>query len=135
MLTKDKKPEEKGGGKEDQEVIPPKADVPEMFKAALKVTKQAGIEGTFAKLRDTYTTAEGSEVRGSTAERRIKLNENKNRTTTREKKVVFVLAGSRSSSLANTPALSDPSGAGSGRRRHGGRERRQLGGHQDDGTT
>uniref|UniRef100_A0A3Q3W2A3 Cyclic nucleotide-binding domain-containing protein n=1 Tax=Mola mola TaxID=94237 RepID=A0A3Q3W2A3_MOLML len=40
MLTKDKKPEEKGGGKEVKEVIPPRPDVPEMFKAALEVTKQ-----------------------------------------------------------------------------------------------
>lgn len=63
MLTKDKKPDEKDQGKEMKEVIPPRPDTPQMFKAALKVTKQAGIEGTFAKLRETYKTSESSEVR------------------------------------------------------------------------
>lgn len=62
MLTKDKKPEAEDGGKAAKEVIPPRPDTPEMFKAALKVTKQVGIEGTFAKLRGTYTPADGSEV-------------------------------------------------------------------------
>uniref|UniRef100_A0A3B4GP07 Cyclic nucleotide gated channel subunit beta 1a n=1 Tax=Pundamilia nyererei TaxID=303518 RepID=A0A3B4GP07_9CICH len=51
MLTKDKKPEEKEEGKGAKTVIPPRPDTPEMFKAALKVTEQAGIEGTFAKLK------------------------------------------------------------------------------------
>uniref|UniRef100_A0A3P8RIN0 Cyclic nucleotide gated channel subunit beta 1a n=1 Tax=Amphiprion percula TaxID=161767 RepID=A0A3P8RIN0_AMPPE len=50
MLTKDKKPDEKEG-KEAVEVIPPRPDTPKLFKAALKVTEQAGIEGTFSKLK------------------------------------------------------------------------------------
>lgn len=62
MLTKDKKPDEKDGGKGAKEVIPPRPDTPKMFKAALKVTEQVGIEGTFAKLRETYRTSDGSEV-------------------------------------------------------------------------
>ncbi|XP_047436941.1 cyclic nucleotide-gated cation channel beta-3-like [Mugil cephalus] len=53
MLTKDKKPDERGG-KGAAEVIPPRPDTPEMFKAALKVTEQAGMEGTFAKLKKAY---------------------------------------------------------------------------------
>ncbi|XP_042267443.1 cyclic nucleotide-gated cation channel beta-1-like [Thunnus maccoyii] len=53
MVTKDKKPDEKEG-KEAVEVIPPRPDTPKMFKAALKVTEQAGIEGTFSKLKKTY---------------------------------------------------------------------------------
>ncbi|XP_069386078.1 cyclic nucleotide-gated channel beta-3 isoform X3 [Paralichthys olivaceus] len=64
MLTKDKKPDEKEGGKEAVEVIPPRPDTPEMFKAALKVAEQAGIEGTFVKLKKAYkaseSTAEGA---------------------------------------------------------------------------
>lgn len=63
MLTKDKKPEVEDGGKTAKEVIPPRPDTPKMFKAALKVTEQVGIEGTFAKLRGTYKPADGSEVR------------------------------------------------------------------------
>ncbi|XP_071346042.1 cyclic nucleotide-gated channel beta-3 isoform X2 [Trachinotus anak] len=59
MLTKDKKPDEKEGGKE-VEVIPPRPDTPEMFKAALKVTEQAGLEGTFAKLKKTYKPSESA---------------------------------------------------------------------------
>ncbi|XP_022605653.1 cyclic nucleotide-gated cation channel beta-1 [Seriola dumerili] len=59
MLTKDKKPDEKEGGKE-VEVIPPRPDTPEMFKAALKVTEQAGLEGTFAKLKKTYKPSEST---------------------------------------------------------------------------
>uniref|UniRef100_A0A3Q2Q2B4 Cyclic nucleotide gated channel subunit beta 1a n=1 Tax=Fundulus heteroclitus TaxID=8078 RepID=A0A3Q2Q2B4_FUNHE len=51
MLTKDKKPEEKETHKEAVEVIPPRPETPKLFKAALKVTEQAGIEGTFAKLK------------------------------------------------------------------------------------
>ncbi|XP_056232248.1 cyclic nucleotide-gated cation channel beta-3 [Seriola aureovittata] len=59
MLTKDKKPDEKEEGKE-VEVIPPRPDTPEMFKAALKVTEQAGLEGTFAKLKKTYKPSEST---------------------------------------------------------------------------
>lgn len=62
MLTKDKKPDEKDGGKGAKEVIPPRLDTPKMFKAALKVTEQMGMEGTFAKLRETCRTSDGSEV-------------------------------------------------------------------------
>lgn len=62
MLTKDKKPEVEDGGKGAKEVIPPRPDTPKMFKAALKVTEQVGIEGTFAKLRGAYRLADGSEV-------------------------------------------------------------------------
>uniref|UniRef100_A0A3P9MCG2 Cyclic nucleotide gated channel subunit beta 1a n=1 Tax=Oryzias latipes TaxID=8090 RepID=A0A3P9MCG2_ORYLA len=54
MLTKDKKPEEKRPSKATVEVIPPRPDTPKLFKAALKVTEQAGIEGTFAKLKKAY---------------------------------------------------------------------------------
>ncbi|KAM4744836.1 cyclic nucleotide-gated channel beta-1 isoform 2-T2 [Anableps anableps] len=59
MLTKDKKPEEKETRKEGAEVIPPRPDTPKLFKAALKVTEQAGIEGTFAKLKKVYKPSEG----------------------------------------------------------------------------
>lgn len=62
MLSKDKKPEVEVGGKAAKEVIPPRPDTPKMFKAALKVTEQVGIEGTFAKLRGAYNLADGSEV-------------------------------------------------------------------------
>lgn len=62
-MTKDKKPDEKDGGKGAMEVIPPRPDTPKMFKAALKVTEQAGVEGTFAKLQQTYKPSEGTEVR------------------------------------------------------------------------
>ncbi|XP_033847671.1 cyclic nucleotide-gated cation channel beta-1 [Periophthalmus magnuspinnatus] len=61
MLTKDKKPEEKGG-KEAVAVIPPRPETPKMFKAALKVTEQAGIEGTFAKLKAAYKPTEAEEA-------------------------------------------------------------------------
>ncbi|KAL2088577.1 hypothetical protein ACEWY4_015476 [Coilia grayii] len=54
MLTKDKKPET-AGGKKAEEVIPPRTETPKLFKAALVVTEQAGIKGTFAKLKETYT--------------------------------------------------------------------------------
>ncbi|XP_061610930.1 cyclic nucleotide-gated cation channel beta-1 isoform X5 [Phyllopteryx taeniolatus] len=54
MLTKDKKPDEKGGGKDVAQVIPVRPDTPKMFKAALRVTTQAGMEGTFAKLKKSY---------------------------------------------------------------------------------
>uniref|UniRef100_A0A667XGD8 Cyclic nucleotide gated channel subunit beta 1a n=1 Tax=Myripristis murdjan TaxID=586833 RepID=A0A667XGD8_9TELE len=53
MLTKDKKPDEKEA-KEAVQIIPPRPDTPKMFKAALGVTEQAGIEGTFAMLKKTY---------------------------------------------------------------------------------
>uniref|UniRef100_M4AJG1 Cyclic nucleotide gated channel subunit beta 1a n=1 Tax=Xiphophorus maculatus TaxID=8083 RepID=M4AJG1_XIPMA len=59
MLTKDKKPEEKETRKEVAEVIPPRPDTPKLFKAALKVTERAGIEGTFAKMKKVYQPAEG----------------------------------------------------------------------------
>ncbi|XP_012778584.3 uncharacterized protein cngb1a isoform X2 [Maylandia zebra] len=62
MLTKDKKPEEKEEGKGAKTVIPPRPDTPEMFKAALKVTEQAGIEGTFAKLKKVYRPSEAGEA-------------------------------------------------------------------------
>ncbi|XP_060908933.1 cyclic nucleotide-gated cation channel beta-3 [Labrus mixtus] len=58
MLTKDKKPDEKVGGKTAVEVIPPRPDTPKMFKAALRVTEQAGIEGTFTKLKRAYKSSE-----------------------------------------------------------------------------
>lgn len=63
MLTKDKKPEQKDGGKEAKDVIPPQQETPKMFRAALKMTEQAGIKGTFAKLRKAYKQADGSQVR------------------------------------------------------------------------
>lgn len=64
MLTKDKKPDEKDGGKEVVQVVPPRPDTPEMFKAALKVAEQAGIEGTFVKLKKAYRQSEAAaEVR------------------------------------------------------------------------
>lgn len=64
MLTKDKKPEEKGGGREGVEVIPSRPSTPKMFKAALKVTEQAGMEGTFVKLKKAYRSTElAAEVR------------------------------------------------------------------------
>lgn len=57
MLTKDKKPEAEGG-KKAEEVIPPRPETPKLFKAALVVTEQAGIKGTFAKLKETYPALE-----------------------------------------------------------------------------
>ncbi|XP_057688591.1 cyclic nucleotide-gated cation channel beta-3-like isoform X2 [Corythoichthys intestinalis] len=54
MLSKDQKPEEKGGGEAGGRVIPVRPDTPKMFKAALKVTTQAGMAGTFAKLSQSY---------------------------------------------------------------------------------
>lgn len=63
MLTKDKKPE-KEAGKEAAAVIPPRPDTPKMFKAALKVAEQAGIEGPFIKLKKDYKPSDsGAEVR------------------------------------------------------------------------
>ncbi|XP_029983607.1 cyclic nucleotide-gated cation channel beta-3 isoform X14 [Sphaeramia orbicularis] len=64
MLTKDKKPEEKEGVKEAVQVIPPRPDTPEMYKAALKVAEKAGIEGTgtFAKLKAEYEASQTTEV-------------------------------------------------------------------------
>ncbi|XP_075325953.1 cyclic nucleotide-gated channel beta-1 [Odontesthes bonariensis] len=59
MLTKDAKPAEKGAGREGVEVIPPRPETPKLFKAALKVTEQAGIEGTFAKLKKVYKPTDG----------------------------------------------------------------------------
>uniref|UniRef100_A0A3Q2CX65 Cyclic nucleotide gated channel subunit beta 1 n=1 Tax=Cyprinodon variegatus TaxID=28743 RepID=A0A3Q2CX65_CYPVA len=57
-LLRKKKPEEKETRKEAAEVIPPRPDTPKLFKAALKVTEQAGIEGTFAKLKKVYKPSE-----------------------------------------------------------------------------
>ncbi|TNM90556.1 hypothetical protein fugu_002845 [Takifugu bimaculatus] len=62
MLTKDKKPEQKDGGKEAKDVIPPQEETPKLFRAALRMTEQAGIKGTFAKLRETYKQADGSQI-------------------------------------------------------------------------
>ncbi|XP_029353680.1 cyclic nucleotide-gated cation channel beta-3 isoform X2 [Echeneis naucrates] len=62
MLTKDKKPDEKGGGKGAVEVIPPRPDTPEMFKAALKVTEQAGLQRTLTTLKKTHRTTESTEA-------------------------------------------------------------------------
>lgn len=62
MLTKDKKPEEKEESKGAKTVIPTRPDTPKMFKAALKVTEQAGIEGTFAKLKKAYRPSEAGEA-------------------------------------------------------------------------
>lgn len=50
-------------------------------------------------------------------------------------KCVLSLPGSGPSSVSDTPALSGPSHCGSGHRRRRVRDRRQLGGHQDDVTT
>lgn len=61
MLTKDKKPET-AEGKKAEEVIPPPSETPKLFKAALVVTEQAGIKGTFAKLKEKEE-AGGLEVR------------------------------------------------------------------------
>ncbi|XP_031686441.1 cyclic nucleotide-gated cation channel beta-1 isoform X10 [Oncorhynchus kisutch] len=58
MLTKDKKPEEKAEVKETGEVIPDRPETPKLFKAALVITEQAGIKGTFAKLKEGYKPAE-----------------------------------------------------------------------------
>ncbi|KAK0150671.1 Cyclic nucleotide-gated cation channel beta-1 [Merluccius polli] len=59
MLTKDKQPDEKED-KGTAAVIPTRPDTPKMFKAALKVTEEAGIEGTFAKLKKSYMSTEGA---------------------------------------------------------------------------
>ncbi|XP_076142755.1 uncharacterized protein cngb1a [Alosa pseudoharengus] len=58
MLTKDKKPEDEGGGKKAEEVITARPETPKLFKAALVVTEKAGITGTFAKLKETYSGLE-----------------------------------------------------------------------------
>ncbi|TDH17516.1 hypothetical protein EPR50_G00009570 [Perca flavescens] len=58
MLTKDKKPDEKGAAAVAMQVIPPRPDTPEMFKAALKVAQQEGIEGVFSKLMKSYEASE-----------------------------------------------------------------------------
>lgn len=65
MLTKDKKPELKDGGKETKDVVPPPKETPKMFRAALKVAEQAGIEGAFTKLRGAYKQADDSQVRAA----------------------------------------------------------------------
>lgn len=62
MLTKDTKPE-KQRGKEAMEIIPSRPETPKLFEAALKVTEQAGIEGTFAKLKAAYRPSEVHPVR------------------------------------------------------------------------
>nr|XP_046205784.1 cyclic nucleotide-gated cation channel beta-1-like isoform X5 [Oncorhynchus gorbuscha] len=58
MLTKDKKPEEKAEVKDTAEVIPDRPETPKLFKAALVITEQAGIKGTFAKLKEGYKPTE-----------------------------------------------------------------------------
>ncbi|XP_052317901.1 cyclic nucleotide-gated cation channel beta-3-like [Oncorhynchus keta] len=58
MLTKNKKPEEKAEVKETAEVIPDRPETPKLLKAALVVTEQAGIKGTFAKLKEGYKPTE-----------------------------------------------------------------------------
>lgn len=60
MLTKDAKPDEKGGGKGAMEVIPHRPDTPEMYKAALKVTEQMKIDRSLKKSQEP---SEGTEVR------------------------------------------------------------------------
>ncbi|TNM90562.1 hypothetical protein fugu_002851, partial [Takifugu bimaculatus] len=62
MLTKDKKPEQRMAVKEAKDVIPPQEETPKLFRAALRMTEQAGIKGTFAKLRETYKQADGSQI-------------------------------------------------------------------------
>ena len=57
MLTKDVKT----GAKVDKgtvEVIEMRPPTPELFKAALQVTEEAGLEGTFAKLKKSYMATE-----------------------------------------------------------------------------
>ncbi|XP_077376580.1 cyclic nucleotide-gated channel beta-3-like isoform X3 [Festucalex cinctus] len=54
MLTKDKKPEQKGVSKDASQVIPLPTDTPKMFKAAMRVTAQVGLAGTFVKLKKNY---------------------------------------------------------------------------------
>ena len=59
MLSKDKKPDEKV-----KEVVPPRLETPKMFTAALKMSQQQGLQGSFSALRKTFKTSEGtSEVR------------------------------------------------------------------------
>ncbi|XP_055774479.1 cyclic nucleotide-gated cation channel beta-1-like [Salvelinus fontinalis] len=58
MLTKDKEPEEKGEEKKTAEVIPDRPETPKLFKAAMVVTEQAGIKGTFAKLKEGFKPTE-----------------------------------------------------------------------------
>ncbi|KAI1889956.1 hypothetical protein AGOR_G00168250 [Albula goreensis] len=57
MLTKDKKPDDKGEGKDTAQVIPPRPETPKLFKAALQVTEKSGIKGTFAVLKETYKSS------------------------------------------------------------------------------
>uniref|UniRef100_A0AAY4DVC4 Cyclic nucleotide-binding domain-containing protein n=1 Tax=Denticeps clupeoides TaxID=299321 RepID=A0AAY4DVC4_9TELE len=53
MLTKDKKPtEKKEETKEPAQVIPPRAETPKLFKAALEMTEKSGLKGTLAKLKE-----------------------------------------------------------------------------------
>ncbi|XP_034143095.1 cyclic nucleotide-gated cation channel beta-1 isoform X5 [Esox lucius] len=58
MLTRDIKPEEKAVGRETSQVIPTRPETPKLFKAALVVTEQAGIKGTFTKLKEGYKPEE-----------------------------------------------------------------------------
>uniref|UniRef100_A0A4W5MAP9 Cyclic nucleotide gated channel subunit beta 1 n=1 Tax=Hucho hucho TaxID=62062 RepID=A0A4W5MAP9_9TELE len=44
--------------KETAEVIPDRPETPKLFKAALVVTEQAGIKGTFAKMKEGYKLTE-----------------------------------------------------------------------------
>ncbi|XP_059926605.1 cyclic nucleotide-gated cation channel beta-3 isoform X3 [Gadus macrocephalus] len=57
MLTKDKKTDAKVD-KGTVEVITMRPPTPELFKAALQVTEEAGLEGTFAKLKKSYMATE-----------------------------------------------------------------------------
>ncbi|KAJ8339641.1 hypothetical protein SKAU_G00342740 [Synaphobranchus kaupii] len=58
MLTKDKKPPpDKGEAKEATQVIPPRAETPKLFKAALEMTEKSGIKGTFSVLQKTYKSS------------------------------------------------------------------------------
>ncbi|XP_061670006.1 cyclic nucleotide-gated cation channel beta-3 [Syngnathoides biaculeatus] len=54
MLTKDKKPDEKGGSKDVAQVIPVRADTPKMFNVALRVTTEAATAGASAKVQKSY---------------------------------------------------------------------------------
>ena len=53
MLAKDKKPEvKKEAKKERAQVIPPRAETPKLFKAALEMTGKSGLKGALSKLKE-----------------------------------------------------------------------------------
>ncbi|CAM4734500.1 unnamed protein product [Leuciscus chuanchicus] len=53
MLMKDKKPaEKKEEEKEPIPIIPPRAEMPKLLKAALEMTVKSGMKGTWSKLKD-----------------------------------------------------------------------------------